>query len=55
MKPLATPKIMIPNHILKKDMKMYDLLGARITIARKVEKAPWNTDEPIDPSAIRDF
>ena len=43
---------MIPNHILKNDMKMYDLLGASTTIARKVEKAPWNTLDPIDPSAL---
>jgi len=38
---------MIPNHILKKDLKIYELLGERTIMARRVEKAPWKTLEPI--------
>lgn len=52
MKPLQTPKMMIPNHILKNDLKMYDLEGDSIMIARNVEKAPWNTLEPMEPRAV---
>ena len=31
------------------------MLGASTTIARNVENAPWNTLDPIDPSALRDL
>lgn len=51
MNPLATPKMMMPNHILKNDMKMYDLLGESTIMARNVEKAPWKTLEPMEPRA----
>jgi len=49
--PWATPKTIMPNHILKNDSKIYDLLGPRTIIAKKVEKAPWKTDDPIEASA----
>jgi hypothetical protein len=51
--PFATPKIIIPNHIRKNMVKIYDLEVDRTTIARKVEKAPWKTDGPIAPRAPR--
>lgn len=52
MNPLAIPKMMIPNQSLKKAMKTYETLGARTMMAKKVEKPPWNTEEPIFPKAL---
>lgn len=40
MKPLAIPKMTIPNHILKKTTKMYDLAIERTITAMKVEAPP---------------
>jgi hypothetical protein len=51
IKPLLTPNIIIPNHILKKTSKIYDLDPERTMIAKNVEKAPWNTLGPIYPRA----
>jgi len=51
IKPLQTPKMMIPNHILKKTINIYDLLPESTTIASNVENAPWNTLGPIYPRA----
>lgn len=47
IKPLPTPKMIIPNHILKNTLNMYDLLPERTIMAKKVENAPWNTLGPI--------
>ena len=47
MKPLAIPKMMMPNQSLKKTRKMYVFAGARVTMAKNVEKPPWKTLEPI--------
>ena len=47
MKPLDMPKRMIENQSLKKMMKTYDFEGAVSMMARKVEKPPWKTLEPI--------
>jgi hypothetical protein len=49
--PFNTPNTMIPNHILKKDSNIYDLLGESTMIARSVENAPWNTLGPIYANA----
>ena len=46
-KPLAMPKTTMPNHILKKTIKMYDLAAERIITAMKVEAPPWITLDPI--------
>jgi len=47
MKPFDMPKMMIPNQALKNTMKMYVLEGARVMIARNVEKPPWKILDPI--------
>ena len=47
IKPLAIPKMMIPNHSLKKTRKIYVFAGASVTMARNVEKPPWKTLDPI--------
>ena len=47
MNPLPTPKMIMPNHILKNTLNMYDLLPERTIMAKKVENAPWNTLGPI--------
>ena len=41
------PKTMIPHHILKNTTNMYDFDGPKAEIAKKVEKPPWKTLEPI--------
>ena len=38
---------MIPNHCLKKARNTYDEEAEIVTIAKKVEKAPWKTEVPI--------
>ena len=47
MKPFAIPKMIMPNHSLKKTRKIYVFAGARVTMAKNVEKPPWNTLDPI--------
>ena len=47
IKPLAIPKMMIPNHNLKKTMKIYVFAGAKQIMAKNVENPPWNTLDPI--------
>lgn len=50
--PLHIPKMMMPTHSLKKTTKTYELDGPRARMARRVEKPPWKTDEPIYEMAI---
>lgn len=50
-KPFDSPKRMMPNHRRKKTTNMYVLEGESVTMARNVEKPPWNTLDPILLSA----
>ena len=52
MNPFDMPKTIIPNHSLKKDLKIYVSPGRSTKIAKKVENPPWKTLEPIFYSAI---
>ena len=45
--PFAIANMIMPYHILKKTSKMYDFDCDSTVIAKKVEKPPWNTLEPI--------
>ena len=47
MKPLAIPKTTIPKKVLNMTTKMYDLAMLSVMTARKVEKPPWITLDPI--------
>ena len=47
MKPLAIPKTTIPKKVLNMTTKMYDLAMLSVMTARKVEKPPWRTLDPI--------
>ena len=47
MNPFETPNMMIPNHILKNTTNPQLLAKLSVMIAKKVEKEPWITLDPI--------